>query len=97
LATLCSNASPGLVAERVVDVSEMIDVEFDHGDALAVCLRRVDIAVERVDERCAIRQAGERITRGEFLDAHFVELAPGDVLRGAEDTRDFAVDDLRIG
>ena len=50
----------GLVAEAVVDDLEVVEVEEEHGDALA----RLGGSLERRDERGAVRQAGEGVEPG---------------------------------
>ena len=87
----------GLVAEHMVDVSEIVDVELDQGDVRAARSRGVDIVVELVDERGVVGQAGECVEIGEIVNARLVELAPADVLHRADDASKFAVNHFRFG
>jgi hypothetical protein len=66
------------VAERVVDLLEMVEVEHEQRDLLA----RAAVAVQRLPEpvlkQCAVRQAGERIVQRLVLGGGFALLDLGD-------------------
>ena len=57
-----------LVAERVVDDLEAIDVEHEHGDGAAVARGERERVVDAVDEQDAVRQPGQRVVQRTVLD-----------------------------
>ena len=57
----------GVMSESVVDFLEPVEVDEQHGNALAV-LARVDSARDVVVQRDAVRQAGERIVTRLVVD-----------------------------
>ena len=69
----------GLVAERVVDVLEAVDVEHEHGAGAHPAARGGDLELELLDEAAAVEQVGERVVVGEVLEAVLGGLALGDV------------------
>ena len=56
-----------LVAERVVDELEAVDVEHEHGDRAAVASGERERVVDAVDEQRAVRQAGQRVVHRAVL------------------------------
>ena len=70
----------GLVAERVVDDLEAVEVDEQHRELAVVAPRRLDRQPEQLREHHAIRQAGEAVVRREVLDALLGALARRDVL-----------------
>ena len=69
----------GLVAVRVVDALEVVDVDHQHERRLAGAGDAVDLAGERQLEVAAVGQAGERIAAGELAEAVDHRLQPGGV------------------
>ncbi len=57
-----------LVAERVVDELEAVDVEHEHGDRAAVARGERERVVHAVDEQRAVGQARERVVQRPVLD-----------------------------
>ena len=57
-----------LVAERVVDELEAVDVEHEHGDRAAVARGERERVVDAVDEQRAVRQPGQRVVQRAVLD-----------------------------
>ncbi len=70
----------GAVAERVVDVLEVVEVEREHRAAGAVALRRGELAGELLLEAAAVEERGDRVVVGEVLELALEALALGDVL-----------------
>src|SRR5262245_33793888 len=58
----------GLMAHRVVDLLEAIDVEHDAAERLALALGARDFAGDALLAPAAIREAGQRIGGGELLE-----------------------------
>ena len=56
------------VAERVVDVLELIEVDHEQGAALFAMGRIAQRFVERLPHHRTVRQAGQRIEPGEARD-----------------------------
>ena len=78
-ATSRSSWSPIVVAERVVDALEVIEVDEHHREQSALALRAGDAAREAVGEQEPVRQPGQRIARGELRDSRLGLLPLGDV------------------
>ena len=57
-----------LVAQRVVDELEAVDVEHEHGDGAAVARGERERVVHAVDEQHAVRQPGEGVVQRAVLD-----------------------------
>ena len=55
----------GVMAERIVDELEAIQVEHQHGELLAIAFRVHDRLVEAVIEQHAIGKSGQGIVRGD--------------------------------
>jgi hypothetical protein len=53
----------GVVAERVVDLLEAVEVHHQHGDAAALALRRQDRLLDAVAEERAVREPGQRVVQ----------------------------------
>ena len=68
-----------LVAERVVDHLEAVEVDEHHGERALVAPRALASGVQELAERRAVRQPGERVVAREVADAPLVELARRDV------------------
>ncbi|HEY2929779.1 MAG TPA: hypothetical protein VGJ65_23245 [Albitalea sp.] len=77
----------GLVAERVVDVLEMVEVEEHHRHLHAAALRLRDA----VAKHQPVRQPGEHVVLRQVADALLVVLAFGDVGGDAADCEQLAV------
>ena len=75
----------GLVAERVVDVLEAVDVDHEQGAGAHAAARGGDLELELLQEPAAVEQVGERVVIGEVLQALVVGLALGDVGQEALD------------
>ena len=58
----------GLVAERVVDLLEAVEIEQHQREAGAVALRREERLLEAILEEPAVRETGERVVQRELLD-----------------------------
>ena len=69
-----------VVAQRVVDVLEVIDVDHDQAEHLAQQLRRADRLLEPVLEQGAVGQVGQGVLEGQGLDRLGLAAAVGDVL-----------------
>ena len=76
-----------LVAERVVDELEAVEVEEQdrRGGGRVGALGAADRLVEPVEEQHAVRQAGERVVQRVVLEALLGPLAVGDVGLAADD------------
>ena len=79
----------GVVAERVVDDLEAVEVEEQHrGAALGVvALGAADRLVEAVHEQHAVREPGQRVVERVVLQAVLGLAAVGDVGDAADDAR----------
>jgi hypothetical protein len=53
-----------LVAERVVDALEAVDVDEQRRDGRLVALRAQERLLDTVEDQRAVGQAGERVVRG---------------------------------
>jgi hypothetical protein len=69
------------MAEQVVGLLEMIEVDAEQGEAVAVGLRLVDGLGEMIDERGAVRQSGEIIVMGEMGDVFMSREQPSRAAR----------------
>ena len=74
----------GRVAERVVDVLEMVEVEKMHGHHLATLDARQRL-LELLVEQHAVGQAGERVVQRHVRDFLFRPAALGDVHIGCDE------------
>ena len=74
-----------MMAERVIDALEMIEVEAKHRQALAT-LDALDLVVELFEQQRAIRQVSQRVVARHVRDTFFRALALGDVFMGCEPT-----------
>ena len=72
----------GLVAERVVDRLELVDVEQQHRDVALRALRAGERLADAVVEERAVRQAGQRVVERLVADARLALVA---VERGGEE------------
>ena len=72
-----------LVAERIVDVLEAIEIDEQQRQRLPGAARCHDALLQAVVEQHAIGQFGQRIARGQVADAGLGGLAIGDVAAGA--------------
>ena len=70
----------GAVAERVVDVLEVVEVEHQRRAGGAVAADVLDVALQRARERAAIEQAGQRVVVGQVAQLGLVAAPLGDVL-----------------
>ena len=68
------------MAERIVDVLEVVEVDIEHGRRCAAVADLVDHRLKPLAEEDAVRQAAERIVHGEMAQARF---AGGDRRGGA--------------
>ena len=78
-----SGAVARVVAERVVDVLEAIQVDEQHRNRQLVPLRRSDRHAEKLAEHHAIRQAGQRVVCAQVQDPVFGKFAFADVATDA--------------
>ncbi len=69
-----------LVAERVVDGLEAVEVEEEHGELRAVAVRLRDGLLDAVAQQHAVGQPRERVVVRHVRDALLGELALGDVI-----------------
>ena len=65
----------GVMAERVVDLLEAIEIDQQDRQALVVAMRAQDRLLQAIEEQRAIRQVGQRIVIGEIGDALVGEVA----------------------
>ena len=63
------NDVANLVAMRVIDQLEMIDIETDDGEAGLVAGQRPRVALEFFDQMPAVEQTGQRVVTGEHRQA----------------------------
>ncbi len=63
-----------IVAERIVDVLEMIEVDEMHGKLRAKSRQRGKNAFQALDQTCAICQTGQRVMMSEITDAAVASL-----------------------
>ncbi len=77
--TCFSSASPTGMAERVVDALEAVEVEAEHGEALAApqALQRL---LQLLAEQGAVGEVGERVVARKVGDLLLLAAALGDVL-----------------
>ena len=71
------------VAERVVDALELVEIETEHGQALAA-FDALELVLQHVAQQHAVRKIGQRIVPRHVRDAFLGALALGDVLVGRE-------------
>ena len=69
-----------LVAERVVDVLEVVEVQQQQGSVGPVATHEVGVRLELAGEARPVLQAGQRVVAGEVLEVLLVMVAVGDVL-----------------
>ena len=68
-----------VVAERVVDVLEAVDVEHERSSPHPIAPSVLEVRVEPPIERAPVQQAGERIVVGHVLELFLVAPAVRDV------------------
>ncbi len=73
----------GLVAERVVDVLEAVEIYEKHCEIAVVAAGVLDREIEHIAEHRPVRQRSQGVVIGEEMDALLVQLALGDVLADA--------------
>ena len=56
------------VAEGVVDVLEVVQVQKQQGAAQVVALEQGDLLAQAVHQQCAVRQVGQRVVIGQVTD-----------------------------
>ena len=79
-----------VMAERVVDVLEVIEVDVEHGGSLAAGAHVVDHGFEPLAEIDAVGQAADRIVQGEMAQLRF---AGPDLLGGAPHVAQYETDE----
>ncbi len=67
------------VAEAVVDLLEVVEIEHHHGDPAALAARLAHRLAQAVEQQRAVGQAGQRVVMGEMADLLLDALALGDV------------------
>ena len=75
--------SPGM-AQRVIHILEMIEIEMQQGEAFSAALHASDAFLNPLRERGAVKQAGERIESRHGQDFLFGALALGNVARDGD-------------
>ena len=65
----------GVVAERVVDFLEAVEIDQQHGEAALIAMRSQDRLLQPVLEQRAIGQIGQRIVIGEIGNALIGQVA----------------------
>ena len=85
-----------VVAERVVDELEAVEVQEQHGPAgfrprPPAALRAPEGLIQAVEEQHAVREPGQRVVQRVVLEALLGRAAVGDVGLGADDARGAAV------
>ena len=83
MADVDEQAVAGLVAERVVDDLEAVEVEEEDGDAALAPARAPQRLAEAVEEQRAVGQPGERVVQRAVGELELGALALGDVARDA--------------
>ena len=78
---------PRLMAKRVVDKVEVVDVEEQDGDGGAAAIVTCERVGEAVEEEDAIREAGERVVHGAPLEQLLRAAERGDVLHLRDEPR----------
>ena len=86
-----SSSSPWRVAERVVDVLQVVEVEGEHGALVAVAVGEREFAVELLEEPSAVQQAGQWIMIRQVLELPFESFALGRVLELVDPVERLAV------
>ena len=76
-----------MMAERVVDMLEVVEIEHHHRHLILVAARLRDIVAQAILEQDPVRQARQRIVQRHVPDPYFGFLAIGDVA-------DVALDDV---
>ena len=80
-----------LMAERVVDVLEAVEVEQQDRHVVTGALRASDGVLDPVVEQGAVGQGGQRVVQGQALELGLLRLALGDVAQD-RDAEPFLVD-----
>src|SRR6202012_3210624 len=57
----------GVVPEMVVDALEVVEIEIEQREPLAVAIEPTEGLVERMLERCSVGKAGQRVVPGRLL------------------------------
>ena len=78
-------AVAGLVAERVVDVLEVVDVDHEHAAGLTLALDEQHLLAELLEEAAAVEQTRQGVVVGEELQLGLERLALGHVAEQALD------------
>jgi hypothetical protein len=73
-----------VVAERVVDALEGVQVHEQHRELLVADLRALQLAFQRFEEGLAVRDAGQAVAIGQAPDLFFGALALADVAHQAQ-------------
>ena len=68
-----------VVAERVIDVLEVVEVDHQHGEAVLRAPRQVERVLHAVAEQAPVRKQCQRIVEGELPELVLEGLALGDV------------------
>ncbi len=79
---------PDIVAERVVDDLEAVEIDEEHREAIAGFTGMRDGAVDPFAEACPVRQARQLVVVGEVLDVGLRAMALGDIDETAAQARD---------
>ncbi len=72
------------MAQRVIHILEMIEIEMQQGEAFSAALHASHAFLNPLRERGAVKQAGERIESGHGQDLLFGALALGNVARDGD-------------
>ena len=80
----------GLVAERVVDELEVVEVEVEERERAVGAAGAAEVAADLLLQERPVREAGEAVVVGEERDLGLGALALGDVLPRAQDRGDAA-------
>ena len=98
------NQIAGVMAERVVDLLEAVEIDQQHGEALLIAMRAQDRLLQPIEEQRAIGKIGERVVIGQVGDALIgqVTLAPDRrfaqlALDGRSQPREVALHDVVLG
>ena len=72
-----------MVAERIVDALEVVEVETEHREALAA-LDALDLVIELFEQQRAVGQVGQRVVARHVRDTFLGALAFRDVFMGCQ-------------
>ena len=76
----------GVMAERVVDLLEAVEIAPQQGAAAAVTFRARHLAIELLFEATPVEEVGERVAARQVTQTRFEALALGDVEADADGT-----------